>query len=228
MLRQNLKNSLYHTAKTLCGYRDITINTHGSIITNLESLTKKKLLCVPRGTFKSSIGCVAYPIWSLMRNPNERILIDSELFENSSNFIREIKAVLESELYTTLFGQTRSQVWNADELIIAQRTQSYKEASITAGGIGTGKTGQHYSIIIGDDYNSPRNSTSHDQRKKVIDHYQYSQSILDPNGTYVIIGTRYAQDDVIGWIMKNELGLKDASSRESLKVLKEENRVFYI
>ncbi len=81
----------------------------------------------------------------------------------------------------------------------------FKEASITAAGIGTTKVGQHYDVIIGDDYNSQNNTNSPDNAKKVIDHYRYNISILEPEGLYVIIGTRYSELDLIGHIIANEI-----------------------
>lgn len=200
------RGSLYKTAKDLLGYSDITWYTHGKTIEALEESTKRKLLVLPRGTFKSSIGCVAYPIWSLIRDWNERILIDSEVYENSKNFIREIKGKLEESRIVQLFGSFRSDTnWSESSITIRQRTKVFKESSITASGIGAGKTGQHYGIIIGDDYNSPKNSETPEQRQKVIRHYKMNTSILNPDGIMAIIGTRYATDDVIGHIIESEI-----------------------
>ena len=182
----------------------------------LTSDTLRKLICVPRGTFKSSIGAVAYPIWLLMRNPNLRILIDSELFGNSVTYLNEIKNLILSRKFKAIFGDwmpTNEQQkklgysWSDSEITIATRQIIKKEPSISVGGVGTTKVGQHFDVIIGDDYNSPKNSGSKEQRDKVIDHFKYNQSILDPGGIYVIIGTRYSEDDLIGWILKNELNL---------------------
>lgn len=159
-------------------------------------------------THNSSIGITAYSIWKLINNPNERILIDSEVYENSKNFLREIKAYLQSPHMTEVFGDFRGSVWGEGELTIAQRTHPYKEASVTAGGVNTVKVGQHYSVIISDDLNSGNNSGTPEMRAKVLNHYRLNDAILDPGGTYVVIGTRYADDDVIGNILKNEIGIK--------------------
>ena len=199
-----MKRSLFTTCGAL-GYKDVNKNTHSGIIKVLESDSLKKLICVPRGSLKSSIACVAYPIWKLINNPDLRILIDSELFTNSKTFLREIKAHLTSEALVSLFGDFKSSVWNESEIIINQRKTPKKEASITVGGIGTTKVGQHYDIIIGDDYNSPKNTNTPENAQKVIDHYKYNTSILEPNGIYVVIGTRYAESDLIGHILNNEI-----------------------
>ncbi len=205
-IRQLYKNDLYRTCKHLLGYTDMTIRTHKKMVKALEEPTPRKLIVMPRGTFKSSIGVVGYSIWRLLRNPNERILIDSEVYGNSKNFLREIKAHLESPAMVELYGPFKTDHnWNEGEITIQQRTEIKKEASITCGGIETVKVGMHYTTIIGDDLNSGNNSATTDGREKVINHYRLNQAILEPNGTYVIIGTRYAVNDVIGFIMENEI-----------------------
>lgn len=200
--------SLWHTCTSLLEFKDLTQNTHLPIIRALESDNQRKLICVPRGTFKSSIASVAYPVWLLLKNPDLRILIDSEVYTNSKNYLRQIKNFIQSEKFISLFGDWQTNVWNEGEIIIKPRTRNLKDPSILVGGIGTVKVGVHVDVIIGDDYNSPANSETPEQRKKVIDHYQMNQSILEPGGTYVVIGTRYSEGDLIGWIIENELGLK--------------------
>lgn len=203
-IQTQYKSSLYQTCKTLLSFKDINQRTHNEIIGTLESDSRRKLICVPRGCLKSSIACVAFPIWLLINNPNLRILIDSELYTNSSTFLREIKGHLESNQFQMLFGKWKSKVWNESEIVISKRTRNLKEASITVGGIGTQKTGQHYDVIIGDDYNSPTNTNTIENSNKVINHFKYNNSILDPNGIYVVIGTRYGANDLIGWILSNQ------------------------
>ncbi len=206
LLQETYKQSLFRTCHTLLGYRDLTANTHTGIIRSLEGPSKRKLIVVPRGTFKSSIGCVGYPIWLLLNNPNLRILLDSEKYENSKNFIREIKGKFESEAMTKLFGEFRSpNNWAEGSITIAKRTKVLKESSITASGVAANKTGQHYDVIIHDDMNSDKNSGTSEMRQKVIDHYRLNTSILEPTGIMVVIGTRYSADDLIGWILENEV-----------------------
>lgn len=204
ILRTHYRNSLFHTCKDLLGYSDMTPHTHGGMCQALESPTRRKLIVMPRGCFKSSVGVVGYSIWRLMRDPNERILIDSEVFSNSKNFLREMKGHFSSPRFKALFGDLQGSNWNESEMTITTRTKAYKEASITAGGIGTVKVGQHYSVIIGDDLNSGNNSETQEGRRKVVQHYRMGVAILEPQGTYVIIGTRYADNDLIGTILAGE------------------------
>lgn len=204
--RELYKKSLYLMANDLLGFKDMTEQTHLEVCRALQAPTNRKLVCLPRGTLKSSIGCVAWPINLLANNPNLRILIDSEVYSNSSNFLREIKGHMKSPRFIKYFGDWEGPVWTEGELIISGRTIPKKEASITCSGIGAEKTGQHYDIIICDDLSSTKNTSSPDQQKKVIDHYRLYTSLLDPGGTMLVIGTRYAERDIIGFILQDELG----------------------
>lgn len=200
------RHSLYLLAKHLLGYKDINWRTHGRAIRALESPKPRKLVVMPRGSFKSSLGSVAYPIFRLLKNPNERILLDSELYTNSKNLLREIKLHLEKERLCEIYGEFKTKIiWNEGEIVIAQRTKILKEASITCTGIGAEKTGQHYDTIIMDDMNSPSNSGTPEGCQKVIDHYKYMNAILEPHGTLVIIGTRYGALDLIQHVIDTEI-----------------------
>ncbi len=205
-LQDMFKGSLSKTCRVLLGMKDVNKHTHQDMVQVLENDSKRKLIVMPRGTLKSSIGVVGLSIWHLIRNPNIRTLIDSEVYTNSKNFLREIKAHLESPRLTMIFGKFKSDTnWSEGELTIAQRTHPYKEASITCGGIETIKVGQHYDLIIMDDLNSNNNSGTSEGRQKVIDHYRMNISILEPQGVMVVIGTRYSQGDVIQFILDNEV-----------------------
>lgn len=203
--RRHFLKDFFEFSKHFLGYYDLTWAVHGQFISVFESDAPRKLVVMPRGTFKSTLGSVAYPIWCLLRDPNLTILLDSELYSNSKNFIREIKGHLESEHMTELFGDQVGSKWDESEIIVKSRTRNRKEASITVGGVGTTKVGQHYDKIIGDDYNSPQNSETPEKCQKVIDHVRYNLNILNPNGEYTFIGTRYAERDVIGFFLKDVL-----------------------
>jgi hypothetical protein len=212
ILRRRYRDSLGDTARSLLSYPDINAETHSDIIQSLEAGTRRKLIVCPRGALKSTLCDISYPIWLLLNNPNLRILIDSEIFSNSKTFLREIKAQLESERLVSLFGPFKSESnWTEASITIKQRTIARKEPSIQVSGIGAVKVGQHYDVIIMDDMNSNNNSATPEGRQKVIDHYKLNTSILEPDGTMVIVGTRYAENDLIGHVLQNELEIDPCS-----------------
>jgi hypothetical protein len=183
----------------------MNLRTHGECIEVLEAPSIRKLIVMPRGTFKTSLAVVAYPIWKIINNPNIRILIDSELWTLSKNSLREIKAHIKGELFQAVFPGWALELDNQTEMIISSRTVPKKEPTITSSGIGAGKTGSHFDLIIADDLNSPINSLKPELADQVIDHYRYYTSLLDPGGTLVVIGTRYSELDLIGHILKTEV-----------------------
>lgn len=206
--QEHYKASLYHFAKYCLGYKDINKRAHGTMIKALESSTKRKLIVMPRGTFKSSIACVAYPMWLLERDPNLRICINSEVYSNSKKFIGQIKQHYESKSYQMIFGdRVGTQNWTLSELTIPTRTEKHKEPSITASGISTTRVGQHYDVMIHDDLNSDKNSSTPEGQEKVLNHFRLSMSILEPNGIVVVVGTRYAALDIVGAVSQHELGI---------------------
>jgi len=184
-------NSLYHFAKYCLGYEDVNWNTHGPIIEALEGKSKRKLIVCPRGAFKSSLCVISYCLWLIVKDPDVRILIDSELFTNSKNFIREMQAHLESPRFIAIFGDMKSKWdWTQSHFTVKPRVKAHKNSTVTAGGVGTVKTGAHFTHIIADDLNSHMNSATEDGRQKVIQHYRYYTSLLEPDGTIVVVGTR--------------------------------------
>lgn len=215
-------DSLYHFAKFGLGYNKMIPRVHGPICKALQASTKRKMICVPRGTFKSSIATVAYPIWLLEHNPNLRIMIDSEIFSNSMNFLREIKGHYQNNAdFRMLFGdRVGGSTWNDSEVILNTRTVNKKEPSIVCSGIGAGKTSQHYDVIIADDLSSYKNIRTKELAQKTIDHYKLYTSLLeiDPPGTIVVIGTRYSESDIIRFVIENELGIKDGDVNELKKI----------
>lgn len=205
-LQHRYENSLFNFSREILGYKDITYRTHGKIIESLESDTTRKLIVAPRGSLKTSLCAIAYPAWRIIKDFNIRILIDSELFTNSKSHIREIRGHLESEDMKTIWGEfVTKKNWSEESFTIQQRTKLYKERSCIAGGVGTRKIGMHFDVWICDDMNSPQNTATPELAKKVVDHYKYGLSILEPEGTLVIIGTRYSELDLIQHILDNEV-----------------------
>lgn len=209
-IQDDLKDSLHAVAVVLCGYKDICDETHGPIIKALESSKKRKLICVPRGCLKTSL-LVAYVVWLIIKDPNVRIMIESQTYTLAANIVREIKEIIMSKRFVEVFGDIRGSVWNEGEIIVGTRTRASKDPTVKAASIGTVLVGSHFDQILYDDMNSAENTNTPENAEKVIQHYKLNVSILEPDGSIVLLGTRYAASDLIAHIIANEIAPYDKS-----------------
>lgn len=174
-----------------------------------KPVQKKSLYLLPRGTFKSTVITIGYSLWRLARDPDLRILIDSETQSNSKNFLSEIKEqMVRNEVLRGAFPPMDSKdeaLWTKTEITVKTRKRARKEPSIQATGVDITKTGMHYDLIIADDLVSNMNIGTIEMRDKVIAHYKLLLALLEPDGELIVVGTRWHDDDVYGWILEHDL-----------------------
>ena len=165
---------------------------------------------VPRGHYKTTICTEGYPIWRLINNPNDRILIGNAVIGNSIKYLGIIARHFETnQIFRWLFpevipdfGKTK---WTQTEIVI-NRKEEWREPSIQAIGVGGTAVGLHFPCIIKDDLVNEDHLISMEQMQKPIDWHKYSVSLLvNPDiDTEVLVGTRWAFADVISYVQENE------------------------
>ena len=201
---------LYVFDKYILGYELMQPKPHRELCDFVMDMSsKKKLIMLPRGSFKSSVVTIGLPLWLLADNPDLRILIDNEVYSNSKAFLSEIKGHLENPDVLEIFPQLEpnkriNNGWTEDSVILKARVRHRKEPNISCAGADNTKVGMHYDVIIMDDIVSTKNVTTPEQIKQIIDHYRLVLSLLEPGGLLIIIGTRYHVGDLYGHIIDNE------------------------
>lgn len=176
-----------------------------------------KLVLLPRGSFKSSVATIGYPLWLAWHNPNLRIMIDSETFHNAKTYLSAIKdQVANNSLLRMIAVDDRQEYilepnykiaggFTDEQVKFLKRTRlGVKEANLFCSGIDNAQTGMHPDVIIFDDIVSERNVGTSDQIEKAFRHYQFSLSLLEPGGILLVIGTRYHFDDMYGRLIEDE------------------------
>lgn len=183
----------------------------------------KLLILMPRGTFKSSLVTIGFTLQYILNNPDARILIDSETYSKSKNFLAEIKGHLEGnkkfrEVFKRVHGcypddtkKNSSVRWTDAAVDLACRTRPMKEPSISCSGIDRSINGMHFDLIIEDDLHSEKNVTNAEQIQQVIDHRKLAQSLLDPGMPRITIGTRWDYKDAYQHVLTEQ--------RESYNIL---------
>uniref|UniRef100_A0A6H1ZBX4 Putative terminase n=1 Tax=viral metagenome TaxID=1070528 RepID=A0A6H1ZBX4_9ZZZZ len=196
----------------MCRFIDGTYSDHPDIMGR-----KFKLILMPRNTYKTSLVTIGKPINFLIKNPNGRVLIGNELFDNAKRYLGEIKGHFEqNEKLRTCYGDFVGSEWTKEQITVKARTANLKEPSIDTCGIGVVKVGMHYDLIILDDMHSQANTRSRGMINEVIEFYKLALSLLDPNGEMIVIGTRWTYYDLYNHIIENEKHRFDYIVRQAI------------
>jgi predicted phage terminase large subunit-like protein len=164
------------------------------------------LILVPRGHLKSTVVTVGKTIQTLVVNPNARVLITNAALDNSKGFLSEIKKHFEkNERFRELYGDytNDSEKWSETQIIIRQRTRVLKEPSVQATSVDKSVVSQHYDLIIADDIVNRETINTVEQRNKIATYVSDLMDLLEPDGTLILIGTRWHFDDVYGRIIED-------------------------
>ena len=213
-VRKQCAESLWFLCTQFLGYKDWDL-VHDDVERLLRRPARKKALLLPRNHLKSSIVTIAYTIQQILKNPNIRVLIGNGVWDIARDFLDEIRGHLELSQLKYIFGEFVSARWNADEIIVRQRTKPLKEPTIMTTGVEAETTGGHYDLIILDDLMGLQNSQTPEQREKVKRFRRSMINLLEPrNGTLLEIGTRWHLDDTFAEIMEKELKYYDMVVRQ--------------
>jgi len=207
ILRERCRTDLKFLVTQVCGLKRWSDELHGSLARHIDAPGDRKLILLPRGHQKSTIISVVWTIQQLLRNPNETVGLYSANWKLSKDLLHQIKNILITSPLKDLFGSFQSQEgrWTIEAIDIAQKNSILtKDPSISTGGIDSGKTGSHCSLMIFDDPVTPENTTTPEQVRKVIESYKDCLPLLNPGGRIVVIGTRYTMGDLYGQLIEDE------------------------
>lgn len=212
-IRERADKDFYFFCKHVLGYTKMKTKPHQELCDFIQKPKRKKLVLMPRGSFKSSVTTVGFSVYSLVKNPNLRILVAGETQKNATKFVKEIRAHFQdNDKFRRVYGDwvSKDNIWRDNEFIINRRTIVKKESSVMAASLEKqSTTSQHYDLIILDDPCSQNNVNSPDQIQKTIDYYKLLLSVLEPDGMIIVIGTRYSPMDLYGYLSDPDSPEKD-------------------
>ena len=180
---------------------------HKDLMDFQQAVPDTCLQLAPRGFGKSTILTITRAVHEILRNPNIRILIASNTQLQAEVFLREIKFHLEhNPRVSEYFGKFASEdKWDIREIVVAPRTSSAKESTVTCVGVGGAVASRHYDVIIADDLVDEENARTDVQRDKVKTWwYKTLVPCLEPDGRLYVMGTRYHHLDLYGHLIRNE------------------------
>jgi len=97
------KEDLLYLCREVLGYQEVDVEVHKKLVEVLSDDKQRKLILLPRGSFKSTIATMSNAVFKLLNNPNLRILVDSEVLENAQKFVGQIKKHMRDPSFTELF-----------------------------------------------------------------------------------------------------------------------------
>lgn len=197
---------------------------HQELCSFVETRTKKrrKMILLPRGHLKSTIITVGYSLQHIAKDPNVRILIGNATYPMAVTFLGQIKDHLtKNTTFIDTYGELAKDplIWKEWQikLAIGEDTMRHKEATVTAYGMGGNLVSQHYDLIILDDLVNRDTIVTQEAVEKTITVYKDVLDLLEPTGTMVLIGTRWHDADLYGWILeqRDHINVFDIMERQA-------------
>lgn len=204
---------------------DPATNTPPGLAWFLDHSGSRKLILVPRNHLKSTVVTVAWAIQQILRNPEIRICINNAKYDTAQEFVGTIQKHLDTgSMLSKIFGEFRSPklTWNLDSFTINQRKKPRAQPTVMAASIDSILNGKHFDLIINDDLVEPNNVRTKEQIEKVIDFHKDCFNQIDKGGTIVDIGTRWAAQDLYGYVLNTS-----AASVNGHKIEKGQEMTWY-
>lgn len=174
-----------------------------------QDSVQEGLILAFRGARKTTWLTTTKAIHEILKDPDIRILLSSEAEGQAKVILRSIKSHFEhNEKFRAVFGDyvTKAPIWTDSEITVNKRRRHVGEPTVMCVGIGTTLPSRHFDLIICDDLVTKENSQTEGQRKKTHDYFYETlfPTLESPDGRLYIIGTRWHEEDLYGWLAKND------------------------
>lgn len=148
---------------------------------------RRRMIQAFRGVGKSYITA-AYIVWRLWRNPDEKILVVSA----NEDYAKEIAGFIRKILFACDFlVEWRPRGDNLDNMLAFEvaKAKPSKSPSVKAAGIFGQITGSRATIVLFDDVEVPKNSSTEGMREKLEKLTGEAADVLVPGGEIIYLGT---------------------------------------
>lgn len=194
-----------HKIGLLCG-KDKGTEVHSYGMKHLWRTSGHKALQAHRGFYKTTyfteMGCID----CLLFNPDVRIALIRKPYTEAAKTLNAIKRYFELESIQQLFYEVHGEYpkpvqKKENSLVFNFKKTITKEGSIDAYGVGGQITGNHYDVIICDDFVVLNDRLSKAEREKTKQFItEIMTNVIDPGKKCIFVGTPWHKDDA--WHMK--------------------------
>lgn len=210
-LRTRAQTNLFFLAKGILGYNQVEEGAHAALCAFLtREQRNRRLVLMPRGHLKTTLCTISDSIRLALCNPNVRILIQNEVFDNASLMLQELQAHWEKgEMLRRLFPELvpeRTVGPGSDWSRVAcsiNRSATFKESTWTASGSGGAPQSQHFGFLKVDDLIGEKHKNSTIEMQKAIGWVDAMPPLLDRLDDQIdFYGTRKTIEDAYAHLEK--------------------------
>jgi predicted phage terminase large subunit-like protein len=208
LLRQDLTSFIMKTFATLDGAQSFRPNWHIDLIADhlmraYRREIKRLIITLPPRSLKSICASVAFPAWTLGRNPQLRLICASYSQDLSAKLARDCRTVMTTPWYRRAFPAASLNPDKLAETEFETLAGGYR-LSTSVGGTLTGRGGN---FIIIDDPIKPQDAQSEPRRQAVKQWYDstlYSRLDNKKDDVIILIMQRVHVDDLVAHVQEKE------------------------
>jgi predicted phage terminase large subunit-like protein len=166
---------------------------------------KRLMITMPPRHGKSQMGSYLFPAYLMGKKPDSKLIVGSHTAELAQRFGRMIRNLVADERYKELFPDF---LLSADSKAAGRWDTSHGGEAffIGKGGAMTGRGGN---VVILDDILDEQDALSNTAMENTWEWYQSGpRQRLQPNGTIIVINTRWKTDDLSGRLLKLQGSIK--------------------
>jgi len=215
-IRKRADESLFFFAKAILGYDWLDPVVHGPICKALENDEIQDIkVIIPRGWLKSTLCSISYPMWKVAKNPQTRILLCQNSFNNACKKLEEIRGHFASNpMLRAIYPELFPAQWDRKDSFCVNRQLPVPEGSFEVAGTRTKVISRHYNEIIEDDLVAPDLDElnvsgivpSLTDIEQAIGWHAAATALYVNYKTHknVVVMTRWAERDMSSWIDENQ------------------------
>ena len=163
---------------------------------------RRLIISVPYRTGKSNFVTITWPAWGWARKPSSRFFTSSYSGTLSTDHSVKRRRLIESAWYQNLWPLTFDRS-------LQDQYSNTKTGEMIASSVGATTTGRGGDILILDDGLSADEARSKASQKNLHEWYvnTFKNRLDDPaNGVIVVVEQRTSDQDMTGWLLRNEPG----------------------
>ena len=162
---------------------------------------QRLMVFLPPRSSKSLICSQLFPAWYIGNYPSHEIMSISHSDQLASDFGRTVRDILKMPLYQEIFPAATLR----EDVRAAGKWKTKQNGIYYAAGVRSQIAGRGAHIALIDDAMSEEDAFSEAGRRYIKEWYPSGlRTRLMPNGSVIIINTRYHEDDLCGWLLSNE------------------------